>query len=189
MPRRALVPVSLAAITVTAAFALAGCYGSAPAPSASTDDASATEAPATASESPTATLAFPDACFLLLPGNIEFVVGGTWGDGTINTDLSTDYQTICEWYREGSDTVFVQVVATNDPEGFDAQRENANAALGDATDIELPGAAAAYSALGGSIVGFVAGDHFFQVSYIGDGTPEEAGHAAALASIISATTE
>lgn len=188
--KRTLLP----ALLVSSALVLAGCYGAPAEPSetpsptsTAADTATAAPVATSAAAAPAATdLAFPGACDVLDAATIASVAGGEWSEGEVNTDLSTEYQTICEWYKANAQFTFVQVLVTNDPAAVATQRANANETLGDAADATVAGASDAYTVGGGTIIGMVAGDHFVQVTFLSNGSPDGPAGNLALAEIVAA---
>jgi hypothetical protein len=151
--RRAL---GLSAIAL--ALALSGCSSSETPPA---DPDSSTSPGGTSPEG-----ALPDPCSLLTAPQIEAVSEYSFAEGEFNPQLSTSWQSICEWYATDATVTFVQIVITADASTVALQRETAEDMMGGSVDVTVPGAENAYTVAGGSILGMGVKDYFVQVSYM-----------------------
>lgn len=127
----------------------------------------------------------PDPCTLLTVAQIEAASGLSFGEGELNPQLSTSWQSICEWYSTDANFTFVQVVITADASTVAAQRETAEDMMGASVDVTVPGAENAYTVAGGSILGMGVEDYFVQVAYMTTGLGDVTSVTTALAAEVA----
>jgi hypothetical protein len=127
----------------------------------------------------------PDPCTWLTPGDLEAVVGTAFDAGATNTDLSTDFQNICEWSAADGSFLFVQVLVTDGGATVSTQRQTAEEFLGKSSDVSVAGASDAYAVADGSILGMAVGDRFVQVSLLSSSLEDVTDRTVALAEIVA----
>ena len=129
--------------------------------------ASTTEATTATTDEATTTApagVLPEDCLLLTPDDLEAATGVTFGDGTVNADLSNDRQIICDWVSTDlSAFAFAQVLIADFPY---EETKSGTGAVYTLVDVSIPGATKAYATEEGSIVGMEVGGLYVQVSYI-----------------------
>ena len=153
MNRRTLPGV--AALTLTAALALASCSSGGASNPADTPMTTASTG---------GSGAVSDACSLLTSADIAGVIDSTYGAAKHNDKLSNAGQDICEWFSSNGPTTFIQVLVVPGGDQLASQRDSASQAMGAATDVTVPGASGAYTVASGSILGMAVGNNFIQVS-------------------------
>lgn len=112
-----------------------------------------------------------DPCALLTTEDLATVTGVEFAEGVFNEDLSVNTQAICDWVSD-SPFATAQVLIIPDATLFAGNRSSAEEFLGGVTDIDVPGAEAAYVVEGGNVVGMAVGDNFLQVAFVPSG-PED----------------
>lgn len=103
-----------------------------------------------------------DSCSLLTADAVAAATGANAEEGVFNADLSSAGQSICEWITDASGVAFVQVVVNESSAA--TQRDSAEEFLGDAQDVDIPGATDAYLIEG--LVGAQVGPYFVQVTVV-----------------------
>jgi hypothetical protein len=108
----------------------------------------------------------PDPCSLLTLDDVLTATGVSFGEGVLNEELSGESQVVCDWIGT-EEFAFVQVLIVGF-NAFDSNRVSAEEIMG-VTDVEIPGASAAYATTEGSVIGMSMGSRYLQVSYIPSG--------------------
>ena len=148
---------------LAAGLVLAGCSSeSTPTSGGST----ATTPPAASATTGAAGDGLPDPCTLLTKSEVDAATGGTFGQGAINTTVSQEFISACDWQSSGVATVQVLVTTVD---AFETSRQAAAQTYGSADDVTVPKAKRAYVAKGGFLIGMDMGEIYLQVSYIATG--------------------
>jgi hypothetical protein len=108
-----------------------------------------------------------DPCALPTVEDILTATGVPFDEGVFNEELSSESQVICDWTGSG-EFALVQVLF-HDSDTFEGNRESAAEFTGEVTDVEIPGASAAFATVEGSIIGMQVDGGYLQVSYIPNG--------------------
>ncbi len=181
--------LALAVATSAVALALAACSADAT-PSAEPDAPGQTAAVAPgnsaaaepASESrPTDDSMTLHPC-LLTGDEVARVLGGTYDDGVLNTELSGFPNYICDYTNTDTGVANVAITAIM-PRGFSAeqQRPGYDDAYGDVVDVTLTGADYAFTAGGGTIVAAQVGEYTVFVGNLANGDSDPDGNTVRLA--------
>jgi len=185
--------LSLAFATSVIALALAAC--SADGDPGSVDEAAA---PGRASTETVSEVSTPEAeadsrptddsmtihpC-LLTGDEVAGVLGGTYDDGVLNTELSGFPNYICDYTNTDTGVATVAVTAIM-PRGFSAeqQRPGYEEVYDDVVDATLTGADYAFTAGAGTIVAAQVGEYTIFVGNVANGDSDPAGNTLRLAQI------
>ena len=145
-------------------LALAGCSSESGSPAGGSPDASSSATVGT-SQAPDD---LPDPCSLLTGAEVKAATGRTFGEGAVNTTVSQEGISACDWQGPGVDTVQALVTTVD---AFDSSRQTAADVYGSANDVSIAGVDRAYVVKGGFLIGMDVGKTFLQVSYIASGGP------------------
>ena len=156
-------------VALVLSLALAGC--------SSSDDAPNTPDAAEAGD-------IPDPCSLLSAADIEAVSGVAFQPGVFNEDLSTDFQSICDYSPVDGVFPLVQVLVSPGEAQVATQRSTAGDMLGGTVDVTVSGASDAYAVAGGSIVGMAANGYFVQLSYMSSDVADVTSTTVSLAEVV-----
>ncbi len=180
--------VAAFSVVLSVALVVSGCGADGPAslPAGSGDSTAQPAGTATSgAETGEPADGLPDPCALLTPDDLESVVGTAFGDGAVNADLSTDFQSICEWSAADESFLFVQVLVTDGSASVATQRQSAQEFLGETSDVSVAGATEAYTVANGSILGMAVGGRFVQVSLLSSSIDDLTADTVALAQIVA----
>ncbi|MBN2177265.1 MAG: hypothetical protein JW722_06370 [Demequinaceae bacterium] len=129
----------------------------------------------------------PDPCALLDSTQIETITGVSFQEGVFNTDLSTDFQSICDWHPMDGAFPLVQVLVSPGASTVAAQRESAESIMGATVDVSVTGGDNAYTVAGGSILGMTVDDYFVQVAFMTSDLYDVSTMTGNLAEVVAAT--
>jgi len=116
----------------------------------------------------------PDPCSLWTTADLQAATGVGFGEGVFNDSLSAPQRQLCDWITpEGAPLATAQVLVSGDPDVFEGSRTDAT------TDMDVPGADAAYSINDDDIIGMDVGGLFVQVAYLPAGTADTLAEVAA----------
>lgn len=110
----------------------------------------------------------PDPCSLLTAADIEAATGLPFGEGTFNTDLSSEFTAVCDWQATGAEYATAQVLILAAPGSYESNKAGTADVFG-IVDVDIPGADAAYASEEGSLIGISLDGGLMQVAYIPPG--------------------
>ncbi len=160
-------PLGAALLAGLAVAALSGCTGGDTDPEASeveyvVEDAAAEATRGVDAVSPD----LPDPCELLDAATLEALVGSAFADGTYNGFLSSEDESICEWYGSGDSYASVQLAVRTYSGSTDEEVARATSVYGELAQIAVDGADYAVAVSDGTIVGaLVSGTAIYVLYY------------------------
>ncbi|MGI9578364.1 MAG: hypothetical protein ACR2OH_09210 [Microthrixaceae bacterium] len=107
-----------------------------------------------------------DPCALLTVEEINQVTGFDLATGQRPREYESNGQAVCNWEDHRSGLVHLQMHEGAADEQFDLVRSDLEE-IGEATEVDVPGAQGAFEDASQGLVGMTVGDHFVQVAVWG----------------------